>query len=92
MRFDCFYYPTVNDDGKVIKSNINLKEFEFGDQVPTKTLYYNYGKNFAIYQGDEFYIVEDGILTQSVSSDNLKFPLKIVFGKGRQLKIFSKKV
>lgn len=91
MRFDCFYYPTVNDDGKVIRSNINLKEFEFGDLVPTKTLYYNYSKNFAIYQGEEFYIVEDGILTQSISSDNLKFPLKIVFGKGRQLKIFSKK-
>lgn len=91
MKFDCFYYPTVDAEGTVVRCNKDLKDFEFGESVPTKTLYYNYGENFAIYQGDDFFVVENGILTKSIGVDELKFPLKIVFGKGKQLKVFSKK-
>lgn len=91
MKFECFYYPTLDSNGSIIKCNKNLRDFNFGDKVPTKTLYYNYGNSFAIYQDSEFIIVEDGILTKIINSNELKFPLKIVFGKGIQLKIFSAK-
>lgn len=91
MVFECFYYPTLDDNGNVVRCNKNLKEFNFGDKVPTKTLCYNYGNNFAIYEDSNFLIVEDGILTKSISSSELKFPLHLVFGKGTQLKIFSAK-
>lgn len=91
MRFECFYYPTLDSNGEVVKCNKSLRDFNFGDKVPTKTLYYNYGSSFAIYQDSEFIIVEDGILTKTITSNELKFPLKIVFGKGTQLKIFSAK-
>ncbi|MGL4914450.1 MAG: hypothetical protein ACRC3Y_18675 [Romboutsia sp.] len=91
MKFECFYYPTLDSHGAIVKCNKNLRDFNFGDKVPTKTLYYNYGNNFAIYQDSEFIIVEDGILTKTITSNDLKFPLKIVFGKGTQLKIFSSK-
>jgi hypothetical protein len=90
MIFECFYYPTLNNNGDVIRSNENLREFNFGDTVPTKTLYYNYGQNFAIHQNSEIFIVEDGILSKKITLDDLKFPLKIIFGKGTQLKIFSR--
>ncbi len=89
MIFECFYYPTLNKHGEVLKSNENLREFNLGDIVPTKTLYYNYGKNFAIYENSQFFIVEDGILSKTTTIEDLKFPLKIVFNKGTQLKIFS---
>ncbi|HSQ90426.1 hypothetical protein [Romboutsia sp.] len=91
MKFECFYYPTLNENHEVIKINENLREFNFGDTVPTKTLYYNYGKSFAIYQGSEFFVVDDGVLTKTITANELKFPLKIVFAKGTQLKIFSAK-
>lgn len=89
MIFGCFYYPTLNKHGEVLKSNENLIEFNLGDIVPTKTLYYNYGKNFAIYENSQFFIVEDSILSKTTTVEDLKFPLKIVFNKGTQLKIFS---
>lgn len=91
MKFECFYYPTLNEHEEVVKCNEDLKEFNFGDKIPTKTLYYNYGENFAIYQNSEFFVVEDGVLTKTITSNELKFPLHIVFGKGTQLKIFSPK-
>ena len=90
MRFDCFYYPTLKGN-EIIKSTDNIIEFKFGDKVPCKTLYYNYGDNFAIYQGDEFFIVENNILKRSISFDKLKYPLKIIFNKGTQMTIFSPK-
>lgn len=89
MRFECFYYPTI-ENGSVVKTTRNVKSFNFGEEVPTKTLYYNYGKNFAIYQGSRIVIVEDGILKKEISKEDLKFPLKIVFDKGTQLTIFNK--
>lgn len=89
MIFDCFYYPQLSESGEVIKSNTDLREFNFGDEVPTKTLYYNYGKSFAIYQGGDFYVVENSILKETISSKDLKFPLNLVFNKGTQLTIFS---
>lgn len=91
MLFECFYYPTLNKNGDVIRSNENLREFNFGDAVPTKTLYYNYDKSFAIYQNSEIFVVEDSILIKKISLDELKFPLKIIFSRGTQLKIFSRK-
>lgn len=90
MKFECFYYPVVNEEGKVVKTIRNVKLFNYGDEVPTKTLYYNYGKNFAIYQGSRIIAVEDGILKGEITKDELKFPLKLVFDKGTQLTIFSK--
>ncbi|MEG1141812.1 MAG: hypothetical protein RSE41_05120, partial [Clostridia bacterium] len=39
----------------------------------------------------EFFIVENGILTKSITSKDLKYPLKMVFNKGTQLTIFSSK-
>ncbi|RDY22538.1 hypothetical protein CHF27_012900 [Romboutsia maritimum] len=89
MIFECFYYPIINENKEVIRTNKNLKEFNFGDKVPTKTLYYNYGKNFAIYQPDEFFVIENSILTKSISAKDLKYPLNLVFNKGTQLTIFS---
>ena len=88
MIFDCFYYPKL-DNALITKSNKNLKEFNFGDEVPTKTLYYNYGKNFAIYQGGEFYVVENSILKEIINADELKYPLKLVFNGGTQLTVFT---
>ncbi|WP_042273195.1 hypothetical protein [Faecalimicrobium dakarense] len=88
MKFECFYYPILVDD-EVVKSNEDLISFEFGDAVPCKTLYYNYGQNFAIYKNEEFFIVENGILKQTIISKDLKYPLRLVFNKGTQLTIFS---
>lgn len=87
MKFDCFYYPQLSDSNKIIRINDNIKDFDFGDNVPTKTLYYNYGKDFAIYQGGEFYIVENSILKGTMNKDEIKYPLKLVFNKGTQLTI-----
>ena len=89
MKFECFYYPVI-ENGEVVRTTKNIKHFEYGEEVPTKTLYYNYGKNFAIYQGSRIVVVEDGILKEEISKDQLKFPLKLVFGKGTQLTIFNK--
>lgn len=91
MVLECFYYPILTDNKEIIRCNKNLVEFNFGDEVPTKTLYYNYGDSFAIYQGDEFFIVENKILTKSILKDDLKFPLNIVFNKGTQMTIQSAK-
>lgn len=90
MKFECFYYPVLIDD-EVVKKNEDLISFEFGNVVPCKTLYYNYGQNFAIYKNEEFFIVEDGILKKTITSNDLKYPLKMVFNKGTQLTIFSHK-
>ena len=89
FKFECFYYPTI-EHGEVVKTTRNVRSFEFGEEVLTKTLYYNYGKNFAIYQGSRIVVVEDGILKGEITKDELKFPLKLVFDKGTQLTIFSK--
>ena len=89
FKFECFYYPTI-EHGEVVKTTRNVRSFEFGEEVPTKTLYYNYGKNFAIYQGSRIVVVEDGILKGEITKDELKFPLKLVFDKGTQLTIFNK--
>lgn len=91
MVLECFYYPILSDDKKVIRCNKDLIEFKFGDEVPTKTLYYNYGDSFAIYQGDDFFVVDNKILTKSISKDELKFPLNIVFNKGTQMTVKSAK-
>ena len=47
FKFECFYYPTI-EHGEVVKTTRNVRSFEFGEEVPKKTLYYNYGTNFAI--------------------------------------------
>lgn len=87
MKFACFYYPQLSDSNKIVRINDEIKEFNFGDSVPTKTLYYNYGKNFAIYQDGEFYIVENGILKGTMTKEDIKYPLNLVFNKGTQLTI-----
>lgn len=91
MLFECFYYPILNANNKVVKCCDNLIEFSFGDKVPTKTLYYNYGENFIIYHGDEFFSVEDGVLTGCIDYNNITFPTSIVFNKGTQLTVNSKR-
>lgn len=91
MVLECFYYPILNDQEEIVRCNTDLVEFNFGDEVPTKTLYYNYGDSFAIYQGDEFFVVENKVLTKSISKDELKFPLNIIFNKGTQMKVQSAK-
>lgn len=90
MKFQCFYYPTIDSDGNISKSNDNLVEFKFGDKVPTKTLYYNYGENFAIFENSKFYVIENSYLKKEINSSDLKFPLKIVFNQGTQLTVFSR--
>lgn len=89
MRFECFYYPAI-ENGEIVRTTRNVRTFNYGEAVPTKTLFYNYGKNFAIYQGSRIVVVEDGILKEEISVDELKFPLNLVFGKGTQLTIYSK--
>lgn len=90
MKFDCFYYPVLNTDGRVVRCNNGISSFNFGDKVPTKTLYYNYNSSFAIFQNSKLFIVEDCILKEEANIDDLKFPLKIVFNHGTQLIIDKK--
>ena len=90
MVFQCFYYPVLNENGKVIKCSDNLIEFNFKDEVPTKTLYYNYGNDFVIFENSRFFVVENSILKEEIDSSKLKFPLKIVFNQGTQLTILSR--
>lgn len=85
MRFDCFYYPVLNGENKVVKSNDGIRDFNFGDEVPTKTLYYNYNSSFVIFQNSKLFIVENKVLKKEANTDDLKFPLKIVFNHGTQL-------
>ena len=90
MKFDCFYYPVLSNHGDVVKCNDGIRSFNFGDEVPTKTLYYNYNPSFVIYQNSKLFIVEKGILKEEASIDTLKFPLKIIFNHGTQLTIEKK--
>ena len=90
MKFDCFYYPVLSNHGDVVKCNDGIRSFNFGDEVPTKTLYYNYNPSFVIYQNSKLFIVEKGILKEEASIDKLKFPLKIIFNHGTQLTIEKK--
>ena len=90
MKFDCFYYPILSNTGEIAKCNDNIRSFNFGDKVPTKTLYYNYNSSFVIYQNSKLFIVEDGILKEEANIDDLKFPLKIVFNHGTQLTVDKK--
>lgn len=90
MIFDCFYYPILNNKGEVIKCTDNIRSFNFGDRVPTKTLYYNYNSSFVIYQNSKLFIIENGILKKEANIDELKFPLKIIFNHGTQLTIKKK--
>ena len=90
MLFECFYYPILSNN-KIIRCCDNLIEFNFGDSVPVKTLYYNYGENFIIYQGDEFFKVENGILIDTINYKDLTFPTNIIFNRGTQLTINSPK-
>ena len=90
IRFECFYCPVLQD-GKVVKTTKPVKLFELGDEVHTKTLFYNYGKNFVIYQGYKLFAVENGVLTKIISKEEIKYPLKLVFNYGTQLTIFNEK-
>lgn len=90
MKFDCFYYPVLSSDGCVFRINNGIRSFNFGDKVPTKTLYYNYNSSFVIYQNSKLFIVEDGILKEECDIDSLKFPLKIIFNHGTQLTVNKK--
>jgi hypothetical protein len=91
MLFECFYYPLLDSDGDVVKSYDNLKEFKIGDEVPTKTIYYNYGDNFIIYQGENFFKVENRVLVGPIDYADISFPNTIVFNNGTQLSVSSSK-
>lgn len=90
MKFDCFYYPVLKSDGCVVRCSDEIREFNFGDKVPTKTLYYNYNSSFVIFQNSKLFIVENGTLKEETNMDSLKFPLKIIFNYGTQLTIAKK--
>lgn len=91
MLFECFYYPILGNSGTVIKSYHKLNNFKFGDIVPTKTIYYNYGDNFIIYQGENFFKVKNKILLGPVDFKDISFPNTIVFNNGTQLTVSSDK-
>ena len=57
MKFDCFYYPILSNEGNIVKCNDGIRSFNFGDKVPTKTLYYNYNSSFVIFQNSKLFIV-----------------------------------
>ena len=90
MKFDCFYYPVWDAEGKVVRSNDGIRDFNFGDEVPTKTLFFNYNNSYVIYQNSKLFIVENGILKKEANIDDLKFPLKIIFNHGTQLTVQKK--
>lgn len=90
MMFDCFYYPVLSKDGSVVRGNEGIRSFNFGDKVPTKTLYYNYNSSFVIFQNSRLFIVENGVLKEEAKVDSLKFPLKIIFNHGSQLTVNKK--
>lgn len=90
MKFDCFYYPVWDAEGKVVRSNVGIRDFNFGDEVPTKTLFFNYNNSYVIYQNSKLFIVENGILKKEANIDDLKFPLKIIFNHGTQLTVQKK--
>ena len=90
MKFDCFYYPVWDADGKVVRINDGIRDFNFGDEVPTKTLFFNYNNSYVIYQNSKLFIVENGILKKEANIDDLKFPLKIIFNHGTQLTVEKK--
>ncbi|MDD7753915.1 MAG: hypothetical protein PUJ51_05345, partial [Clostridiales bacterium] len=90
MKFDCFYYPILSNEGNIVKCNDGIRSFNFGDKVPTKTLYYNYNSSFVIFQNSKLFIVENEILKEEANIDDLKFPLKIIFNYGTQLTIQKK--
>ena len=90
MKFDCFYYPVWDAEGKVVRSNDGIRDFNFGDEVPTKTLFFNYNNSYVIYQNSKLFIVENGILKKEANIDDLKFPLKIIFNHGTQLTVEKK--
>lgn len=91
MLFECFYYPILGNSGNLIKSYDKLNEFKFGDIVPTKTIYYNYGNDFIIYQGENFFKVKDKILVGPIDFKDISFPNTIVFNNGTQLTVSSDK-
>ena len=90
MKFDCFYYPVLSNDECVVRCNDGIRSFNFGDKVPTKTLYYNYNSSFVIFQNSKLFIVENEILKEEANIDDLKFPLKIIFNHGTQLTVDKK--
>ena len=90
MKFDCFYYPVWDAEGKVVRSNDGIRDFNLGDEVPTKTLFFNYNNSYVIYQNSKLFIVENGILKKEANIDDLKFPLKIIFNHGTQLTVEKK--
>ena len=92
MVFQCFYYPTLNNEGKVFKCSEDLIEFRFSEINFLRKLYIIimvYGENFAIFENSRFFVVENSMLKEEIDSSNLKFPLKIVFNQGTQLTVFS---
>ncbi|MEG1408876.1 MAG: hypothetical protein RSD36_03450 [Terrisporobacter sp.] len=90
MKFQCFYYPVLSNDGDIFRCNDGIRDFNFGDKVPTKTLFYNYNSSFVIFQNSKLFIVENEILKKEANIDDLKFPLKIIFNHGTQLTVDKK--
>ena len=76
MKFDCFYYPVLSNDGCVVRCNDGIRGFNFGDKVPIKTLYYNYNSSFVIFQNSKLFIVENGILKEEANIDDLEISTK----------------
>ena len=43
-EFKCFYYPTITKDDVLLRCDKDIVEFDFGDKVQTKIIYYNFSR------------------------------------------------
>lgn len=103
-QIKCFHLPFVDADDKSFNLRClegNFRGYRKGDKVPYQTLYYNYGKNFLIFdymaalveEDDIFvHIIEKGRYIKTVKYNKLPKNYKIckvVSKNGKELNIHS---
>ena len=44
MKFKCFYYSTITKDDVLLRYDKDIVEFDFGNKVQTKIIYYKYSR------------------------------------------------
>lgn len=78
-QIKCFYTPLfyvcdILEDNYINHSGGSLTGFNMGCKVPFKTMYYNYSKDFIIYdyRDDNFvHIIKDGMVYETILLDKL---------------------